>query len=261
MTYFFDGTKEAFFTAFLLAFRDEEAILTSGQKQLMLGQECVFVKTDRERAARAEQRFAQLDKQCLYELSIMLRSGDKGRDQIAFLYFRLIATKKRPVREMFSEPAVVAAEECIRRVLHEAERFRGFVRFLECESGALYSAIAPDNDICDLLMPHFKARLPRIPFLIHDVLRKKAAVYDGEHVFYAPLERAEIAVSADEAAWQSLWQRYYKSVNIPSRERLKQMRGYMPVRYWRFMPEFRANVRDSDRASLEGLADELSRPR
>ena len=79
--------------------------------------------------------------------------------------------------------------------------------------------------------------MPRFPFVIHDVRRKKAAVYDGENVFLAPLEHAEVALTADETAWQNLWKKYYKSVNIPSRERLKQMRGYMPVRYWKFMPE------------------------
>ena len=68
--------------------------------------------------------------------------------------------------------------------------------------------------------------------------RKKAAVYDGEHSFTAPLQKAEILLSADEQDWRALWKNYYESVNIPSRERLKQMRGYMPVRYWKFLSEF-----------------------
>ena len=34
MIYFFDGSKEAFLTAFLLAYRDGEALLTAGEKQL-----------------------------------------------------------------------------------------------------------------------------------------------------------------------------------------------------------------------------------
>lgn len=237
MIYFFDGSEDAFLTAFLLAFHDSEAIITSGNSQLALGQETVFVKADAARAKRARQRFRSLDKQCLHELNLLLRSSDKGRDMTAFRYFKLIAERKRPVRGMFSEPAVVAAEECIRRVLRELDRLRGFIRFLESESGALYAAFSPDNDICDMLVPHFKARLPHIPFVLHDVTRKKAAIYDGEHVFFAPLERAEVALSANETEWQALWKRYYASVNIPLRERLKQMRGYMPVRYWKFMPE------------------------
>ena len=38
MIYFYDGSKEAFYTAFLLAYPDEEAVLTSGSKQLGIGQ-------------------------------------------------------------------------------------------------------------------------------------------------------------------------------------------------------------------------------
>ena len=143
----------------------------------------------------------------------------------------------KAVRSRLAEPTVFAATEKIRRVSYEIHRFHGFIRFMETESGALYAPFSPDNDICDLLAPHFRARLPQFPFVLHDVGRKKAAVYDGEHVFVAPLDRADVMISANENDWQALWKKYYAAVNIPSRERLKQMRGYMPARYWKFMPE------------------------
>lgn len=238
MIYFIDKSKEAFFTAFIRAFHDENAYLTSSQCQLTLGQETAFVTADNELALRVQNRFLQLDRGCLKELDYMLRSGDNSREQIAFSYFLLIARYGRPVRGMLAEPAVLAAEECIRKVLHEIDRMHGFVRFIESASGALYAPISPDNDISDLILPHFRARLPEYPFVIHDVPRRKAAIYDGEHTFYAPLSRAEVVLSADEQAWQALWKRYYGAVNIPSRERIKQMKGYLPVRYWKFMPEF-----------------------
>ncbi len=237
MIYFYDGSRDAFLTAFLLAYHDEDAVLTSGGKQLALGQGSVFVKADPARAQKAEKRLAEFDRQCLDEISTILRSGDLDRDMVAFRYVMLISKLQKPIRSMLSEDAVIAATECIRRVGFEVHRFHGFVRFMETPCGALYAPISPDNDIADLLVPHFRARLPEYPFVIHDVKRKKAAVYDGSHVFTAPLDRAEVVLSADEQAWKRLWKDYYESVNIPSRERLHQMRGYMPVRYWRFMPE------------------------
>ena len=238
MIYFTDGTKEAFLTAFLLAFDDKDAYITSSQKQLILGQDSVFVKADSVRAKKAESRLLEFDRECMEDLFLLLRSGENTREQTAFRYLKLLAEQKRPVRKMLAEDAVLAATECIRRVTFEIHRLHGFVRFMESDSGALYAPVAPDNDIVDLLVPHFRTRLPEYPFVLHDVPRRKAAVYDGQNTFLAPLERAEIALSADEKEWQALWRRYYHSVNIPSRERLKQMRGYMPVRYWRFMPEF-----------------------
>lgn len=237
MIYFTDGTKECFLTAFLQAFNDGDATITSANAQLALGQQSVWIRTDEPRARKAEKRLLEFDGGCMKDLDLLLRSGEENREQTAFRYLKLIAQKKCPVRTMLAETDALNAVESIRRVTFEIHRMKGFVRFIECESGALYAPVSPDNDICDLLLPHFRARLPEYPFVIHDVPRKKAAVYDGRNSFTAPLERAEIALSADEESWQALWKRYYASVNIPERERLKQMRGYMPVRYRKFMPE------------------------
>lgn len=239
MIYFYDGSRDGFLTAFLLAFSDADAVLTSMQCQLPLGVETVSVQTDPVRAKRAAQRLQGFDRNCLHELDMLLRCSQPNRDQVAFKYFTMIATKKRPVRGMLAEDAVTTASDCLWKVSHEIERFRGFVRFMESASGALYAPISPDHDICDLLAPHFRARIPMFPFVIHDVNRKKAAVYDGKHIFCAPLESAEIMLAADEEGWQKLWRTYFNKVNFVERERLKQQHGYLPVRYRKFMPEFK----------------------
>lgn len=238
MLYRYDGSKQGFFTAFCRAFRDKGARLASGDVQLALGEACEDVRTDPALAARAERRFLSFDRGCVRELERMLRSGSPDKDEVIFNYFCLIATKKRPVREMLAEDAVRKAEDCIRRIGVELDHMKGFLRFTETKSGAMYAPCSPDNDIIDRLLQHFRARMPRIPFVIHDVARQKAAVWDGANCYFAPLGRTEIELSDDECAWRELWRGYYKTVNIPSRERLKQMRGYLPVRYMKFMSEF-----------------------
>lgn len=237
MVYIFDGTKTGFLSAFLHAFQDENALVTSQQIQLSLGETPLFVPTEPLRANKAAERLLSFDRHCMDDLDILLRSGMENREQLAFRYLRLLAIHKRPIGKRLAEPDVFAAVECIKKVRYEIHRLHGFVRFMETASGALYAPLSPDNDICDLLLPHFRARLPEYPFVLHDVKRQKAAVYDGQNAFVAPLTEAEIALASDEEGWKRLWQRYYHAVNIPSRERLKQMRGYMPVRYWKFMPE------------------------
>ncbi|MBQ8685517.1 MAG: TIGR03915 family putative DNA repair protein [Clostridia bacterium] len=237
MTYFFDGSISGFLTAFLAAYHDEAALVTSRRQQLILGEAPVYIKTDETRAARAKARLLCFDDGCMKDLNLLLRCGDDNSEQIAFSYFKKLAKSGKPVHNMLSDDAVFAAVEKIRRVGLELHRFHGFIRFMETASGALYAPFAPDHDICDLLLPHFRARLPRYPFVLHDITRKKAAVYDGKNAFVAPLEQAEIVLSGNENAWQALFSRYYAAVNIPSRERLKQMRGYLPVRYRRFMTE------------------------
>ncbi len=237
MIYFFDGTKAGFLTAFLRAFDDPDALLTSKKTQLTLDQTPIFIQTDEPKAERAAQRLNSFDCDFGRDLDFLLRSGMDNNEQIAFRYVRLLAKIKRPINNRLAESDVFEAIECIKKIGREIHNFHGFIRFMETQSGVLYAPFSPDNDICDLLAPHFRARLPQYPFVLHDVKRKKAAVYDGKHCFIAPLDKADVLLSADETEWQALWKKYYNAVNIPSRERLKQMRGSMPARYWKFLPE------------------------
>ena len=234
MLYIFDGTISGFLTAFTQSFPDEHAVLTSKQTQLLLGQEPIFVVSNERIALKAAERLISFDRHVMEDLDVLLRCGNADNEQTAFRYFRLMAKFKRPIGRRLAEPEVFKAVDYIKKVRHEIHKFHGFVRFMETESGALYAPIEPDNDICDLLVPHFKARLPEY---IHDVKRQKAAVYDGKNTFNAYLPHANVLLCANEQEWQNLWKNYYHAVNIPSRERLKQMRGYMPARYWKYMPE------------------------
>ncbi len=237
MYYAFDGSKEGLLTTLVKAFSDEEALVSSKRAQLPIGAGQVCVETDVSLAKRTEKRLLSFDSSCMRELDILLRSGEEDNEQVAFAYLRVLAKAKHPVGERLAVAEVFRAVERAHKVRAELHRMRGFLRFMETESGGLYAPCSPDNDICDLLAVHFRARLPHFPFVVHDVARKKAAVYDGKNIFVAPLERAEVLLAADELGWQELWKGYYQAVNIPSRERLKQMRGYMPARYWKFLTE------------------------
>ena len=241
MLYIFDGTKKGFLSAFLYAFQDANALVTSKQTQLILGEEPILIKTDTQRAEKAEKRLLAFDRNCMFDLDRLLRCGQPDNEQTAFEYLRFLAKEKRPVGKYLAEPCVFKAVGYIKKVGTEIHHMHGFLRFMETESGALYAPFSPDNDICDLLAPHFRARLPEYPFVLHDISRKKATVYDGKNTFNAYLPHADVLISADEQGWQSLWKNYYQSVNIPSRERIKQMKGFMPVRYWKHMTEKQEN--------------------
>ena len=237
MLYQFDGTINGFLTTLAKAFCDEDAVITSKQKQLRLGEALSIVSTNERIAQKTAERLLSFDRHSLEDLDILLRCSEEDNEQTAFAYFRLLANIKVPIGKRLAEPVVFKAMENIKKVRYEIHRFHGFVRFMETESGALYTPIEPDNDICDLLAPHFRARLPHFPFVIHDVRRQKATVYDGKNTFNAYLSQADVLLCANEHTWQELWKGYYDAVNIPSRERLKQMRNYMPTRYWKYMPE------------------------
>ncbi len=237
MLYVFDGGKDGFLTTLAKSFLDDDAVISSKRIQLSIGEGQVCVETNFDLAKRIENRLISFDGDCLHDLDILLRCGEEDNEQVAYRYFKKLAAEKSPIGKRLADPDVFRAVEYMKKVGFEIHRFHGFIRFMETASGALYAPFSPDNDICDLLLPHFRARLPQFAFVLHDVKRQKAAVYDGKTSFVAPLKQADVLLSGDEAARQKLWKDYYAAVNIPSRERFAQMRGYMPKRYWKFLPE------------------------
>ena len=48
---------------------------------------------------------------------------------------------------------------------------------------------------------------------------------------------ATVSFSKNEDAFLSLWQNYYRTVAIKERKNTRLMKNFMPVRYWKFMPE------------------------
>ena len=152
--------------------------------------------------------------------------------------FRITGLGDASIQE--SRQRVIAAMENVRKVRGEVHLFSGFLRFSEGANGVFYAPFEPDNDILELLVPHFLARLRCQPFIIHDVKRQTAALYNTtELVFTRTDQKVSVSLSDAEEDFQRLWKEYYRSVNIAERPHEKQMKGYMPVRYWKYMPEKR----------------------
>lgn len=237
--YFYDGTTEGFYTAAFYAYADPLALLACERLQMDLDDISMPVMTDPEKADRVLKKLREYDRYAEGEIDAVLRSCFPDRAERAFLYLRLLIRRRGPVREMHADPAVSDALFVVRRVRKETHNMTGFLRFMETAGGVLYAPYTPDNDITEYLFPHFKARFGALPFVIHDLRREKACLYNGKTAVMTRLSKGEIVLSDGEDAFQNLWREYYDSVNIPERSRPKQMRGYMPVRYWKFLPEKR----------------------
>lgn len=237
--YITDGSEDCFYTAVFSACTDKDCVVTSSRTvQLPMDSTVIVTQTDEKKCARVRKKLAEYAPRSLKDVSLLLRRGSETKEQTALEYIRLIIRRKAPVGDMLSHPAVIAAREEKKKVTLEAHRFTGFLRFMEGKGGIYYAPFSPDNDILELILPHFIARLPSQPFVIHDTARKKAALYNGKECVIAETDdMVSISLSDCETAFQDLWKEYYRSVNIPSRPHEKQMKGYMPVRYWKFMPE------------------------
>ena len=233
-----DGGSDSFFTAVFDAYKESECVITSdSQVQMSFDSEIVKVERDTEKCGRVQRGIEKYDRNAIDDILLVLRSSDSLKEQIAFDYIKRLMERKSPVDKAFNLPEVIVFNELKGKVTYEIHRFCGFLRFMESENGAFYAPYSPDHDITDLLMPHFVARFQTEKFVIHDIGRKIAGVYDSHEWVMVYAGEAEIYLSEYEKVFQTLWKKYYKSVNIKERPHEKQMKGYMPVRYWKFLPE------------------------
>ena len=239
MTYYLvDGSEDCFYTAVFDAYKNKECVITSERDvQLGLGFEVFDVVTDENKAERVKAKINALDRGAAEDISLLLKSNHSLKENVAFEYIKLIIENGGAVRAMQANPTVIEMTQIRTRVYLEAHRLKGLLRFMENADGVMYAPYSPDNDITDILAVHFAARFNGRPFVIHDIKRKIAAMYDGNEIVMTYAGDAEIYLSEYEDYFQNLWKQYYKSVNIESRPHEKQMKGYMPVRYWKFLPE------------------------
>ena len=93
MIYLYDGTAEGFLCAFLLSYSDRDARVASDGFQLPIGAEAINVATDKKKAEKVKERLLSFDKRSMHDLSVLLRSGDSDKEEIALAYFRWLAKK------------------------------------------------------------------------------------------------------------------------------------------------------------------------
>lgn len=240
--YICDGSSESFFTAVFDGYSDENCVITSEcDLQISLDSNFISVEPDIEKVNRIINGILKYDRDALDDILLSLRSCDIKKEQIAFEYIKTICKMKTSVKSAFNMHEVADFNDLLHKVTDEIHKIKGFLRFMESSSGAFYAPYSPDNDITDLLMPHFVARFNAQKFVIHDTKRKIAGLYNGSDWIMCPLDQPEIVISDSEKSFESLWKKYYSSVNIESRPHEKQMRGYMPARYWKFLPEKQIN--------------------
>lgn len=248
-TYFFDGTKNGLLTCIFESFYEKRIPddVTPECVQCGLLDEIVTIKTDNEKAERVYKCLKNCKtKYLVSDFNLTFRSGEKSRFKVLFDYLNVaISNKNIDVSKAFALPEIQAFTDLKNRIYTETHRFKGFLRFMETEKGFYYACYEPDNDITELLVPHFTARL-QSPFIIHDIKRNILALCDGKR--YKILNGGDngvtVFMSESEEIFLDLWQQYYKSINIEERKNLRQMRNYMPERYWKNLSEKQEKTED-----------------
>ena len=242
IAYKFDGTFDGILCCIYKAFADKEDpyILFSTDFQPSFDTTVKEVETSGDIAKRVSRGIVKCGSiGLLSDFSYAMRSGDGLKDTIIFKAIKKCLSAGKNVTENYADYDMLAFYDLKKRISFETHRLKGFLRFERCAGGGLYAHLTPDNDICDLLLPHFKARFPSEKFIIHDVKRNVIAIYDGKDTaIFCGKTPLTVYIDEGEPDVKSLWKTYYSAVNIKERKNKKLQDNYLPRRYRKNMSEF-----------------------
>lgn len=173
------------------------------------------------------------------QISNAYLSSDKNKEQKIFNYLKKVFEYGCTVCTMYHESDIIAFNDMLRKVMNETHRMTGFIRFQEMDNGIYYSYFGTDNDVIELLIPHFISRFNDQQFVLHDIKRHKMAYYNGKRCFtmLAP-KSINISLSEREMIVKNLWRQYNCNVTISDRKNEKLQNHYAPKKYRWFMNEF-----------------------
>jgi probable DNA metabolism protein len=246
--YHYDSTFEGFLNAVAVCrehgdsspefVRDADA-----REPGLFGSELCEIVTDRAVAVDLRRCFvAAVSQEAFATARYAFHSQKNGIEQLVWNYIKLGFAVGSRITDMLAEEPVHSVNRIARHVSHEAHKFKGFVRFREVEAGFLYAQIEPAADILAFIAPHFVGRVGDRPWMIHDLQRKQAALYDlTSWRLVRDVElSAEPTLTATEHDYAALWQRYFQRHAIPERHNPKLQQQHVPLRYRKYLTEFKS---------------------
>ncbi|NRT91237.1 TIGR03915 family putative DNA repair protein [Clostridium beijerinckii] len=242
--YLYDDTFEGLLTSIYDAFYSNDSPPTSiyGKSQtntpLLLG-DIVEISTDINKFKKVKNAIInKINFLSLKKIYFAFLSNYEDKGIIIFNYLKVAFKLGPDVHDFLNIDVIRLVDNITKKVLNECHRFEGFIRFNEIEKKLLYSSIEPDNDILELIGDHFKNRFPREYFIIHDISRQKALIYNTN--FYEIIDMdietyEKLKFHNDE--YTDLWKTYFKATTIQERKNLKLQCRMMPKRYWKHILE------------------------
>ncbi len=161
-------------------------------------------------------------------------------EDLIFKYLKLCYKFGDSINLAKNNDIILTVDKYCRRVSLEAHRFTGFVRFKEIAPFTFYSVIEPDHNILPLIQTHFIERFSDQNFIIHDIKRELALIYNKKDGIISSFSNAQgeyLEASSLNDNFENLWREFYNAINIKERENLKLTRRSMPTRYWNHLPE------------------------
>lgn len=133
-------------------------------------------------------------------------------------------------------------QQRVRAVRHEIHHLHAFLRFAPQPAQAPgwrhLAWFEPAHEVLDLVGEHFSQRMGLDSWMI--ATPGAGLAFDGQAFDYradCPADWRRLAQDAAGDDPATLWRRYYGSIFNPARVNPEVMRGHMPLRFWRHLPE------------------------
>lgn len=239
----FDSSFEGLLTSIYEAYYSDkkpEAIYSSLSYEHNLFDNTIKIETDLDKFQRVYNAIEKkISKESLRKIYYCYLSETKESSNLIFSYIRMGFKIGKDIELHKNNDVVLGIDKLSKRVSLEKHRFTGFVRFKEVND-VLYSSIEPDFNIVGLLGNHFKNRLTNEYFIINDVKRNIALIYNKEDYYLTNLDndiKSILESTNDTGDYASLWREYFKSTNIKERANSRLQKRSMPIRYWKNLTE------------------------
>lgn len=240
--YTYDGSFNGLLTAIHEIYyrrRIPQEIIPAGSSNLQLFVQQEHIACDEDKAARVYEAIdSKISSRALRNVYCAYLSEHPRAGLWIFEYLRLGWKLGPRVDLHLTDERVHRVHLLRRKVKAEQHRLLGLVRFQRYQSDIYYAAIEPDHNITELLAPHFASRLSDQNWIIHDLRRDLAAVFNRkEWVSTGFTLQQKLELEEDEQYYQRLWKQYYDSIAIKSRKNPKLQKQCMPERYWKHLVE------------------------
>ena len=238
----FEGLLTAIFRAYAKS-QIPDAIVSTGNSQRSLFEDCVRIDTDRAIADRVwtglKRHLGARQRQRLFQAHL---SGNSNVETLILQHIVAAIPGRRGLSPAVDLSVGIRIDQLSQKVRREAHRMKGFIRFQQTSDGSYLALIAPNYDVLPLIRRHFEIRYADQDWMIYDTVRKYGLGYNRKATREIRLESKVITafeheVDEQENLCQVLWQRYYEAVNIRSRDNPALHRRQLPPRYWRYLTE------------------------
>ena len=202
----------------------------------------IYIEADEEKSLKVIKAIeSKIGSSALKNIFTLFLSEENNIEMLILEYIKIGFKLGSEIHNHLHNPIVLEATKCCRRVSYEAHRMCGFVRFKCISNDIYYSSIEPDHNILTIIAPHFCERFPTQRWLIHDIKRDLAIIYDCHQWVLSAFKKedAKVLLSVTDGLYEELWKTYYNTVAIKERENSRLRRQMMPQRYWKHMLEVR----------------------